>query len=246
MGVQAVLFDYGGTLVRHARPWDAVFPRGVRSSYALLKRAGLRITFEEYRETADTAFREQKVLGTKEGRDVPDRVVYREVVDALFPTRSRRWRDAAADRARRAFWATMIKSYALNLHAKAALRRLEAAGVEMAIVSNYNDSEAIDMALKRFGVSRYFGNVFVSSEYGLRKPDPRFFEVCLSAMRLSPDHAVFVGNSPVHDVEGAKGVGMKAILVRGDEPEDQAAEAPRPDFEVSDLLAVPMIVASLG
>jgi len=58
-----------------------------------------------------------------------------------------------------------------------------------------------------------------------RKPDPRAFEAILAALSVDPGEAVYVGDKPEADVEGALAAGMKAVQVLypdGPEPHPRA------------------------
>ncbi len=53
-------------------------------------------------------------------------------------------------------------------------------------------------------------------ELGVMKPHPAIFRAALAEMQVTADCAVMVGDSLVHDVDGARHVGMQAVwLVRG-------------------------------
>ncbi len=54
------------------------------------------------------------------------------------------------------------------------LRRLEARGVTMGVVSNFD--ARLHRVMAATGLSRYFKFVLASAETGAAKPDPRFFE----------------------------------------------------------------------
>ena len=57
--------------------------------------------------------------------------------------------------------------------------------------------------------------IIVSDEAGYRKPDPRIFRDALKATGLTaPEEAMFVGDNPVADIDGAKRFGMKAAWLR--------------------------------
>jgi len=68
-------------------------------------------------------------------------------------------------------------------------------------------------------LSRFFEHVFLSSDYGFRKPEPRYFQSALKALGVKPSEAVYVGDNPYRDLWGAKRAGMKMVLVRSDERE---------------------------
>ena len=58
-----------------------------------------------------------------------------------------------------------------------------------------------------------FHQIFVSSELGLRKPDPRSFEAIADTIGIGLDTMLFFDDS-VENVMGAKAVGMHAIHVK--------------------------------
>ena len=67
--------------------------------------------------------------------------------------------------------------------------------------------------LEREGLLRYFRAVVISGEVGWRKPHKRIFEIALGRLGLEAGQVAHVGDSPVDDVAGAKGAGMRAILL---------------------------------
>lgn len=63
-----------------------------------------------------------------------------------------------------------------------------------------------------------------SSDHGHVKPSPYGFELVLSAMKLQPHEAVFIGDSIHHDLGGANAAGMDCILVGDAESETAVAK----------------------
>ena len=68
--------------------------------------------------------------------------------------------------------------------------------------------------LKQLRLDGLFDGVYLSSDYGCKKPDPRFFEVLLSQQSIDPAGAVMIGNDGVCDIEGARAVGLSTIYIR--------------------------------
>ena len=65
----------------------------------------------------------------------------------------------------------------------------------------------------------FFQHTFFSSDYGFRKPDPKYFGLALKALGVKPAEAVYVGDNHFRDMVGAKRSGMKMVLVRSSERE---------------------------
>jgi putative hydrolase of the HAD superfamily len=244
--VKAVIFDYGGTLVQMKKPWEEVKPKVVLAAYTALKQAGLKLPFEQYQRFNDLVFQRCKELEDKENRDIPDLVAYQEIVDTLFPSCTKAWRRRAAARANSAAWASPTMCLRLRRGTKPALRKLRTLKLKMTVLSNHHNPQALIEHLNELGIASYFSEVVVSASTGLRKPDPRFFEMCLRRTRVHPDQAVLVGDSLEYDIKGAKEAGIRTILLCVELPYDRLS--PRrinPDFVTHDLLEVPRIVSSI-
>ena len=92
-----------------------------------------------------------------------------------------------------------------------ALRRLEAAGRRMAVVSNWDDR--LPKLLTNLGLLTYFETVVYSSQVGVEKPFPEIFLTLLDDLELEPESVLHIGDRKREDVEGALAVGMQAIQV---------------------------------
>jgi HAD superfamily hydrolase (TIGR01509 family) len=83
----------------------------------------------------------------------------------------------------------------------------------MAVLSNFDHGPAVEAALAGFGIRDRFDVVVVSADVGWRKPHPEIFRETLRRMRLGPDQAIFVGDTPEADVLGPQRIGMDAIWI---------------------------------
>lgn len=92
-----------------------------------------------------------------------------------------------------------------------ALDRLRARGVVIGIISNW-DTRLVGV-LSGLGVRGYFGDVISSAAVGLRKPDPRIFELACTRIGTAPERAAHVGDHHYADFYGALSAGMQAVLI---------------------------------
>jgi epoxide hydrolase-like predicted phosphatase len=245
--VRAVLFDYGGTLTEVKRPWKEVKPVAVFSAFKTMKRNGLRLPFEQYRELNDSIFQKNSALELEVNRDVPDPVTYQEIVDSLFPSRTKAWRRKVAAQAADAFWGVAKRNFVLRKSTRPTLKKLKAMKLRLAVISNHHYPKALTEHLAELRIASYFSKVYASAKAGLRKPDPRFFEMCLASIKVHPREAIYIGDSLEYDVEGANRAGMYTILVSGRLSSSRKDETGvSPDFVVHDLLEVPQIVTFLS
>lgn len=110
-----------------------------------------------------------------------------------------------------------------------------------ALVSNFDHGPTARQVLARSGADRHFQQIVVSDEHGWRKPHPRIFSDALTALGVQPEEALFVGDSPHDDIQGAKATGMDIAWVNaegGSLPDD----VPPPDYVIR---AIPELQAVL-
>jgi putative hydrolase of the HAD superfamily len=63
------------------------------------------------------------------------------------------------------------------------------------------------------GLRRFFEDSLAAREAGAAKPDRRIFEVMLARAGVEPAEAVYVGDDPHADVEGARRAGLHAVWI---------------------------------
>lgn len=82
------------------------------------------------------------------------------------------------------------------------------------LVSNYPCGQAIRESLDRLDLTRFFASIAVSADCGFVKPDPRPFRAALDPLGLRPEECIYTGDNWLADIQGAKRLGMQAILTR--------------------------------
>jgi len=87
--------------------------------------------------------------------------------------------------------------------------------------------------IKMLKLDWFFDVMYLSSDHGFRKPEPRYFRLALESLGgIRPSQAVYVGDNHYRDLTGAKGVGMKMVLVRSDEREYEDVQ---PDAYIEEI-----------
>jgi len=121
------------------------------------------------------------------------------------------------------------------------LYKMKAAGHKLYILANAQHIFAYS-ELESLGILGYFDAIYLSSDCGCRKPDPKFFRKLLDEQGIDPKEAVMVGDDAVCDIEGAKTAGLTTIYVHSNLSPDK--ESPKADyvFEKMDLMAVQKIL----
>ncbi|HXB49093.1 MAG TPA: HAD family hydrolase [Streptosporangiaceae bacterium] len=124
------------------------------------------------------------------------------------------------------------------------LSRLRDRGIGIGVLSNtmWPRSWHEDV-FRRDGVLDLIDGAVYSSEIDWNKPHPRAFEAAMAAIGVTnPAHCVFVGDRPYDDVFGAKSIGMRAVLIpNSDVPPYEGAV---PDAVISRLADLGPLIES--
>jgi len=111
----------------------------------------------------------------------------------------------------------------------------------VALVSNFDHAPTARAVLQRWGIETYFDAILISDEFGWRKPHRLIFAAALEQLGVEPQEALFVGDSVVDDVEGAKAASLDVVWISRDGIEYPAG-APVPNFVVRSLTEVKDII----
>jgi HAD superfamily hydrolase (TIGR01549 family) len=109
-----------------------------------------------------------------------------------------------------------------------------------------NQPSEVRAAMHRDALDTFFEVWAVSDDLGVRKPDPRLFELALEIAGSEPDRAVMVGDRLDYDVRPAKAAGMRAVwMLRGEAPDEPTAEQlAETDGSVPSMAELPDLLAS--
>lgn len=102
------------------------------------------------------------------------------------------------------------RAWKLAPGAVAALTRLRAAGVKLAVCSNFDTR--LRPVLRALGVDKLFDAIVVSAEVGAEKPSPIIFEAAVQQLGVKPSECVHVGDDRRNDVWGGRDAGVTAWL----------------------------------
>lgn len=112
------------------------------------------------------------------------------------------------------------------------LRSLSDRGIRLGLISNSH--RCLASFQSHFELEGLVSAALSSSEHGYLKPHPSIFQAALHMVGVPASEAVMVGDSLGQDIAGARGVGMRAVLVRrGAGDRDRGAASPEfPDVPV--------------
>ena len=127
------------------------------------------------------------------------------------------------------------------------IETLHKRGYKLSIISNLIGEYEIGDWLRADGLEQYFDAVVLSSVCGIRKPDPRIYQMACDQLGLEPEECASVADNLSRDFTGAKAVGIGANILFIS-PEKLAkktiTDENRPDYIVHrflDILDLPIL-----
>ena len=236
MDLQAVLFDWGDTLMRWE--WEPEL-------LAVGHDAGLRAIGREPVPALTERFRDSylpllSVPGTLEEVEYPALVRRLLGEEGIAVTDGEL---AGFLEAEHAAWQP-ARMLATTTHAL--LEALRDRDLRVGLVSNALDPpHLLHRDLEQMGVAQRLDVAVFSSEVGWRKPHPAIFERALEAIGAVPEATLFVGDTLATDIAGAQALGMhtcQALWFRADDDPD----APEPEYRAFTQMDVLTTVLRLG
>jgi len=207
-GVEAVLFDYGRTLVTFAYPKERLLEVIERFRPGISEATGapappsekimeevllpLEAVIENPDEDEVSYLEVYSSAWSRAGIELPRELLY-EILDAEQQV----WDDVAQ----------------VDPEAPRLLRWLDQRGIKRALCSNAPfPPEMMLRQVEKNGIAALMDTVVFSSELGRRKPAPEVYQAALEAVGVEADRALFVGDRVREDYEGPRSVGMRAVI----------------------------------
>lgn len=230
-GIEAVVFDYGNTLIEFS----------ARQAHACDARLAAALTSLFGPHDADTlrrlrgADRSAPYAGDPpEYRENDLPAITRAAVRTLYG------REAAADELQsllRTRFDAFVDVVTAAPDTVPVLERL-APRFRLALLSNYPDAPAIRESLRKTGLSRFLDPVIVSADIGRVKPHPLPFRLMREALGRAPEAILYVGDNWLADVQGARRAGWRSVWVTRWSPPE---EVPRRDGDLQPDAIIPAL-----
>jgi putative hydrolase of the HAD superfamily len=116
------------------------------------------------------------------------------------------------------------------------LDRLVSLGHKIGVVTN-GSTASQNRKLDAMGVRPFLSSVVVSETVGVKKPDPRIFQIALDELSAKAETTAFVGDNPDLDILPSRKLGMTAIWLAG--VFEWPASEPPPELIIRSLEDLP-------
>lgn len=211
LGIQAVTFDVGGTLLSPSPSVGAI--------YARIAREAVGISLDP--QLLDHRFAQAWAQAQPFHFSRSD---WAAVVDATFA-------DLLSPPPSQSFFPLLYEAFAqptawrLHEDVLPTLEALAAQGLDLGIISNWD--ERLRPLLHALRLDRYLSCIVISSEIGFTKPSRVAFEEALRQLGRPASAVLHVGDSLRLDFAAASAAGLAALHLRRD--------APAHDFQIASL-----------
>lgn len=210
--IAAVLFEPYGTLIdieTDERDWYAYL-----NLSRFLEYRGVRLSADELRWLWFERTAEQVAHSAERFADIDARAIWKDVLaehavsDAFLGKLDRETLVHDVTTLHRAL---TRRSLRLMDEVRPLLEAL-APHVRLGVIAD-GQPDYVQPELAMTGINRYFSTVVVSGACGYRKPDPRLFQRALTQLGVPAEAALFVGVDTPRDITGARGAGLRSVLV---------------------------------
>ena len=232
--IKAVIFDYVGTLV-NCKGYS--MDESKKNLYHALLGEGFNVAENKFMAAYSAAHEKYRKVRYEQLREVTNAVWVAEALCNLGYKVT-----ADDDRVKAAlnvFFQDFIDTLELREGAKKLLKQAQSK-YKVGLISNFTYAPVIYKSLRHLGISGFFNAVVVSEENGWRKPSSHIFQEALERLQVNADQAVYIGDSPIEDIKGAKQAGLETVFVASqfNTLKDLLDSQQKPDFKAKDLKTI--------
>ena len=189
------------------------------------------------------AVEEQEKLGRESGVQYPE-IKLEDVFWRLYQEAPVKHRTELSLRSKKeqALWLQMVanifrglstKRFRLYPRVKDVLTALRAQGRTLWLLSNAQRIFTMP-ELEKLGIAAFFDGIYISSDYGMAKPEAAFMQALLREHSLRPEDCVMIGNDWRSDMAVAAKCGVDGIFLNTDRYRESEIRAglPKGRFQV--------------
>lgn len=206
MSIRGIFFDLYGTLLVYGNMKQA-WADWLSMFYDLLKEQGFHISKEAFAKECDGFFSTPEPAGDGNELTALERRIHalcRRLDHDMGPEALGTIADTIAQA-----WQAHITIDPEAIPVLDALKQDKKIG----LISNFDHPPHVRRILSTGGLEKFFDTIVISSEVGVKKPDPSIFMFALKQTGLSNAEVAYVGDTD-EDVTGAVAAGIRPIFIK--------------------------------
>jgi HAD superfamily hydrolase (TIGR01549 family) len=227
MEIKAILLDFGGTLAEGGLDWEP-YHNAIRN---YLVSQGYNVDMKDLKKALRGALSELEKIRSK-GDEMSFEEVYSIFLMKLgvgYNDEVLNWLHENFKQHYKTSFYSCVEDVLKDLSSK----------YKVAMISN-TMSDQPKILLKQAQMDHYFDLMVCSRDLGVRKPNPKIFEIVLNRIGVKANEAVHVGDSVEADMYGAQNAGITGVWIK---TEDQPLWIGR---AISSICELPKLIETLS
>jgi putative hydrolase of the HAD superfamily len=235
MTIKAVIFDMGGTIETFG------FTQEMRVSATndlaqILKKGGIELGLsnEDLLQVVQQGIKRYHDFCLKSLIEYSPKQVWREFVFKEYKVDQGKLNKIAEEL--EVFIENRFYERSMRPEIPEVLKAIRKMGLKIGLISNVNSRGQVPENLEKYGIKNFFDPIVLSSEYGIRKPDPSIFHYAARLMNVPTSACVYVGDRISRDIIGSKKAGYKlSIQIEHDFKHGESDEGANPDAVIRNM-----------
>ena len=235
MPLQVVLFDMGGTIETFC------FTREFRIKNAPLIRECLAkggitlpISDEKLADMITAGIKAYHHWNLQSMIEIPQERIWREYILSEYNISEEKLKPIGEELCY--LYETQLYVREMRPEIPGVLARIQELGLRIGCISNTQSFGQVPGNLKSYGILEYFDPIVLSSECGVRKPDPSIFYYACRQAGVPSSACAYVGDKINRDILGAHRAGFRmAVQIRHEYDDGEPDEGAEPDAVIHSM-----------
>lgn len=243
--IRAIIFDLGNTLMYFEGAWPEVMQRADQELLVSLNAGGLALDEALFLQLFRKRLIEYYQQREAEFIEHTTAYVLRKVLEEMGVSEiSEQLLEASLE----SLYAVTQQHWIVDDDSIPTLAALREEGYPIGFISNAGNDADVQGQVDKGQLRPFTDFVLSSAACGVRKPNPRIFEIALENWSFAPRQVAMVGDTLGADVLGARNAGLFSIWLtrHADTPANRAhADTIHPDAQIEKLSELPKLLKTI-
>ena len=230
MKIKAIGFDIGGTLVNYNKPlnWSASYEDAIKF---MCEKNQIKLSENRLEQAKEILTKYNTRVNPRE-KEISAQTIFQEIFEAWGEDMNK------LIKSKRTFFEFFQREAFIYNDVEDLLKYCKNQKIMCATFTDVAYGMEDEFSLRDIDeIADFIQLKLTSLNVGYRKPNKKGFEIMLKTFSCKPEEMLYVGDEK-KDIDGAKGVGMRTILINRDNAEKDFGQ----DFSISNLSEIKNIV----